>query len=65
MMLLLRSTACLLALLIIGCVDSGSGTGSYCLVYSPIYVAAEDVLTTETAKQILVQNETYAQVCKR
>ena len=46
------------------CAAVGSATLNYCLLYMPIYVDKKDVLTFDTEKQILIQNETYAKLCK-
>jgi hypothetical protein len=53
----------LLGLLILlpSCVTSGGG--SFCLAARPILVGAEDVLTVETARQLLAHNNTGAKLC--
>jgi hypothetical protein len=48
-----------------GCTAVGNATHDYCLLSGPIYVSKQDVLTFDTEKQILIQNETYARLCGR
>jgi len=36
-----------------------------CAALRPIYVSKNDVLTDETAKAILVNDETWARLCKK
>ena len=61
---LLVSISFLLMLSLQSCAAAGSATLNYCLLYMPIYVDKKDVLTFDTEKQILIQNETYAKLCK-
>jgi hypothetical protein len=59
------STLLAVTLSLPGCAAVGSGTRDYCMLSSPIYVSKQDVLTFDTEKQILIQNETYARLCGR
>lgn len=38
--------------------------GDLCLTAEPIFVSDDDVLTTETARQILAHNEVLAALCE-
>lgn len=59
----LRKRLGLLGLLTLLASCGHGGGGSYCLTARPIYIAAEDVLTAETARAILAANETGARLC--
>lgn len=52
-----------LAMLLSGCGTIGSGTETMCVVFEPIYISREDVLTDLTAQQILQHNEVGKRVC--
>lgn len=41
-----------------------SGQGSYCLIARPVYISKKDVLTINTARDILRHNETWEHLCK-
>jgi hypothetical protein len=60
----MRSTRLWLAslLLLTGCATGGPAT-EFCVVSRPILVSRADVLTDETARQLLSHNETGARVC--
>lgn len=61
----MKSTALLLAslTLLTGCASGGPATDAFCAVGRPILVSRSDVLTTETARQLLAHNETGARIC--
>lgn len=42
-----------------------SGVVDGCSWVRPVYLSTEDVLTDETARQVLVLNETWEKVCSR
>jgi hypothetical protein len=42
---------------------SAGGGGSFCLTARPIYTAAEDRISAETARAVLAHNETGARLC--
>lgn len=44
-----------------GCVD-GSAT-DFCSVAQPIFVSRDDVLTTDTVRQLVAHNETWEAIC--
>lgn len=46
---------------LIGCATTGPATE--CENFRPIFVSHEDVLTPETARQILRNNEVWAALC--
>lgn len=48
--------------LLMSCETSGPGIDS-CAWTAPIYISREDVLTGETARQILAHNETGRRLC--
>ena len=48
--------------LLAGCASGGAGT-SPCSGWRPIYISRSDVLTPDTARQILAHNETGARIC--
>lgn len=51
--------AALMALPLMSCTSLGAETkNSACLVFSPIYISKQDVLTDGTARQILTHNLT-------
>ena len=60
-----RFAGALLALmtmpLVSGCVD-GSAT-DFCVIAQPIFVGRDDVLTTETVRQLVAHNETWEALC--
>lgn len=53
-------------LLLTACATSGPATvvDAGCYWTRPIYIGREDVLTDETARQILVHNETWELRCR-
>ena len=53
---------CLAAILASGCAATGPATDA-CALFSPVYTSREDVLTRETAAQILINNEAGAAIC--
>lgn len=60
----MSNAALLLSLsLLTSCGDTGRGT-DVCLPWRPILVSKKDVLTEDTARQILTHNETGRTVCK-
>ena len=48
--------------LLISCTPIGVGN-SYCKIANPIWISSDDVFTDETARQILLNNETYKALC--
>lgn len=48
-------------LFVIGCADTSAT--NFCAVAGPIYVSRDDVLTTETVRQIVTLNETWEALC--
>lgn len=48
-------------LLASACVD-GSAT-DFCAIAQPIFVGRDDVLTTETVRQVVAHNETWEALC--
>jgi hypothetical protein len=56
--------ACLTVLLLTGCATSGRAI-SYCDITGPVYISKKDQLTDETARQILLHNETWSRVCAK
>ena len=48
--------------LLSACAPNGAAT-SACSGWKPIYVSRADVLTADTARQILAHNETGARIC--
>ena len=70
----LKFLAVLIALCVQGCsaglsnlpsAESGAGVPVVdgCSWVRPVYLSTEDVLTDETARQVLVLNETWEKVC--
>jgi hypothetical protein len=61
----MKSTVLWLASLILlsACASGGPATDPFCAVSRPILVSRSDVLTTETARQLLAHNETGARIC--
>jgi hypothetical protein len=55
------SLACLT--LLVSCATTGPATDGFCLEAKPIYVSKADVLTAETARQILAHNQFGAKKC--
>ena len=55
----MKSIALLLAslTLLAGCATNGPVTDGFCLEAKPILVSKADVLTAETARQVLAHNE--------
>lgn len=49
-------------LLLNACAPVGAVT-DYCLTAAPIYISVHDALTPATARQILLQNQTYEAIC--
>jgi len=59
--LLVSMTATLLS----SCGQNGQGTiDNYCLLAEPIYIGDEDILTNQTAGDILQHNELWSVTCK-
>lgn len=60
----MRSTGLWLAipLLLSACASGGAAT-EFCVVGRPILISRADVLTDDTARQLLSHNETGARVC--
>lgn len=52
-----------IAILLPACASDGRVTDPGCAAWRPIYVSRGDVLTEETARQILAHNEAGARVC--
>lgn len=52
----------LMAPLLMSCAATGVGIDS-CAWTAPIHVSAEDILTEETARQILIHNRTGRRLC--
>lgn len=50
-------------ILLAGCETSGPATDGFCLEAKPIYVSKADVLTADTARQVLAHNEHGAARC--
>lgn len=61
----MKSTVPLLAILTLltACASAGPATDSFCAVSSPIMVSKSDVLTNDTARQILAHNRFGEQKC--
>ena len=66
----LKFLAVLIALCVSGCsaglsnlTSAESGAVDGCSWVRPVYLSTEDVLTDETARQVLVLNETWERVC--
>ena len=65
----LKFLAVLIALCVSGCsaglsnLPSAEGVVDGCSWVRPVYLSTEDVLTDETARQVLVLNETWERVC--
>jgi hypothetical protein len=62
----LRFLACLLTLCVSGCATNGPeiiDTG--CSWVRPIMVSNADVLTDETAREILTHNEAWSAICEK
>ena len=62
----LRKLAPLLLILLLGaCATGGRATKpeAACLAFKPVYVSRKDVLTDQTARDILANNETGARLC--
>jgi hypothetical protein len=61
----MRSIALSLASLILlaGCATSGAVTDGFCVEAKPILVSKADVLTPDTARQVLAHNEYGAARC--
>ena len=66
----LKFLAVLIALCVSGCSaglsnyqEQQSGVVDGCSWVRPVYLSTEDVLTDETARQVLVLNETWEMVC--
>ena len=65
----LKFLAVLIALCVQGCsaglsnLPSAAGIVDGCSWVRPVYLSTEDVLTDETARQVLVLNETWERVC--
>lgn len=52
-------------LCISGCATNGSVIDTACAWVRPIMVSRDDVLTDETARSILIHNETWERVCSQ
>ena len=52
-----------LLILLPACASDGRVTDPACAAWRPIYVSQADVLTPETARQVLAHNEAGARVC--
>ena len=50
-------------ILLPACAGGGRVTDPACATWRPIYVSRGDVLSPETARQILAHNETGASIC--
>jgi hypothetical protein len=55
------SMVCLM-LMLGACSTNGAGT-DICSIMEPILISKDDILTDETARQILIHNEFYDRVC--
>lgn len=53
----------LVPVLLSGCAGNGAGIDSGCGWVRPIYVGRADVLTEETAQQLLAHNEAGGRLC--
>ena len=51
------------AILLPACASGGRVTEPGCAAWRPVFISRADVLTPETAHQILAHNETGASVC--
>lgn len=56
-------TLALLATMTSASACSSGPVTSYCAVAVPLYVSRDDVLTDETARQIVTHNETWKALC--
>lgn len=64
----LRTATAIACLLLTACAGTGPATeviDAGCYWTAPIYVSRDDVLTDETAKQVLAHNETWAARCRQ
>lgn len=52
-----------IAILLPACASGGHVTDPACATWRPIFISRADVLTPETARQILAHNEAGARVC--
>ena len=57
----MRLVSLIAVMLLSGCTG---GVNNYCLIAAPIYLDEIDIITDETAKQILIHNETGEALCK-
>ena len=57
------SIVCLTLMSLSACSTSGAGI-DICSIMEPILISKDDILTDETARQILVHNEFYSRVCQ-
>ena len=55
--------AALALVLLTACETSGRATDAACVAFRPVYVSKADVLTEETAQQLLTHNRTGARLC--
>ena len=63
--LVMRSSVILLSLVLLtGCVTRGGTVTDYCLVAKPIMISGGDMMTDETAAEILRHNETWERLCE-
>lgn len=53
----------LVGILLSACETVGRVTDSLCVVSDPIYISNDDILTEQTARQILTHNEVGAELC--
>lgn len=52
-----------MAILLPACAGGGHVTDPGCATWRPIFISRADVLTPETARQVLAHNEAGARVC--
>jgi hypothetical protein len=53
-----------LVMLLASCLTSGNAVNNSCSLIEPILISEEDRLTNATARQILIHNETWEQLCQ-
>ena len=51
-------------MLLTSCLTSGNAVNNSCSLIEPILISDEDRLTNSTARQILIHNEAWEQLCQ-
>lgn len=59
----LKTLGAVLGALVVLTSCATNGPAEFCLIYEPVFMAAEDHLTPETERQIIENNEVWEAIC--